>query len=435
MTKGHWTSNAVAENYVNRERDFEHPDIIGQRAWYLTEARKIERDLGFSTSNFTVIPESLFEQVGIDLPESFHDSLPQEGKDFRSVNSRLVDYFAQKLHPHIVELEQFASPLAGQDIIVRPSPLDEGNRMDLSFAGVFKGYMPLRPGLGRTEHLLYGTAAMLAGRFTDYSGYYHTRHDIQSRRKVGAILMEPFFNLQTESPLLHGTAYVLDDHIRNEYNVTPEPGMIQRDSDLIVERGRERWYSKSDVSLEASLDFPDRITTALKGLRDYFKHPLDVEYLVDPKGDLYIVQLRPISERHLNNWKALPQIDEAGLPHRTAIINSIGGIEGRVVDLRDSTNDIGAIDSNSILVINHERIQTGMDTETLCKLMAQYSPSNLRVIIDHGDKRARDHLQYAVAEDPSIDFLVQTSDPSITQSLRHGEEMKIISNGIECDLQ
>lgn len=424
----------MAETYVNPERSFEHPDLIGQRAWYLNEARKVEQDLGFSTSNFTIVPEGFFDQIDIELPESFHTSVPQAKMGFRSVNPRVVDYFAQQLQPHLAELESFAGSLAGQDIIVRPSPLDEHNRKDLSFAGVFKGYMPLKPGLSRADHLLYGTAAMLAGRFTDYSEYYYARHSIKSSRKVSAILMEPFFNLQTESPLLHGTAYVLGDHIRNEYNVTPEPGAIQRDSDLIVDRDGERWYSKSDLSLESSLDFPDRITTALKGLRDHFNHPLDVEYLVDQRGDLYVVQLRPISESHLNNWQALGWVDETDIPHRTAILNSIGSMEGRVVDLRDSVNDISSIDPSNILVINHEMAQAGMDTETLCKLMAKHNPAGLKVIIDHGEKRARDHLQYAVAEDPSIGFLVQTSDPSITQSLRHDQEMGITSDGIECSL-
>lgn len=406
----------------------------GQRAWFLEKARNIEADLGFSTSNFTVVSPSSFESDGIDVVSEAHEIARgytyQQGIDMRNPHPELIESYAKQLAPHLGALLRYAKPLGGTPIIVRPSPMDESLRPELSFAGAYKGYMPLQP-KSREDHLITGTAAMLAGRFTPYGNTYYRRHEIPGDRSVGAIYMEPFMELGKDVPLFYGTAYIAGDHIRNEYNVAPIPGKPQRSARLMVERDGQRWHEHSDQSAEDAHNFTERMDYALKGLQEHFGMPLDVEYLVDPKGDLYVVQIRPISARHLANWNNLQPTDEAAISHRSAVINSVGTIAGTVVDLRAGVTqvDIDKLPGN-ITVINHEAHEGGIDSQTLFRLAAQHDLKDLQVVVDHGDSRLRDHLQYALGEDPGVTFLAQTTDPLVRTSLHNNEHAVITSNGI-----
>jgi hypothetical protein len=410
---------------------------IGQRAWYLQEARKLETELGFSTSNFTVIPQSFFEDidvdgVGFDVQATVDAVNRSEDIGFRATHPELTDYFTQRLAPHLSTLQKFTDQLGGKEVIVRPSPLDEYERGDLSFAGAYKGYMPAQ-NRGRDEHLVLGTAEMLAGRFTKYGNYYYARHGIDTARKVGAICMEPFFDLLKDTPMFHGTAYIVGDHIRNEYNVAPGAGQSQRQPRLVVERGGHVWSDEQDA--ETTIDFNSRVSRVLRGLQTHFETPLDVEYLFDQRGDLYVVQLRKVSEKHLANWSAALAIDEENLPHRSAIINSVGDAMGKVIDLRSSLRgaDLENLDQG-IIVLDHEPTGDGLHSQALFKLTKEQNLSGLRVVIDHGALRPRDHLQYALGEDPGIDFLLQTTDPAVTRQLQHDKQVQIVSNGVTASI-
>lgn len=410
----------------------------GQRAWFLEEARTIEDDLGFSTSNFTVVPSTFFEDIGIGAYPSNGvaaiELANQHATDMRSPYPELIHHYTEQLTPHFRTLLEHIQPLDGTPIIARPSPMDESQRPDLSFAGAYRGYMPLQP-RSREDHLVVGTAAMLAGRFTPYGDTYYERHEIPGDRAVGAIYMEPFMELGKDIPLFYGTAYIADDHIRNEYNVTPIPGKPQRGARLMVERSGQRWHEHNDQSEENVYQFTERIDYALKGLQEHFGMPLDIEYLVDPKGDLYVVQIRPISARHLASWNSLPLVDEAAISHRSAIINSIGTVAGKVVDLRSDITHVPVDElPGNITVINHEVREGGVSSQELFRLVTQHNLRDLQVVIDHGDTRLRDHLQYALGEDPGITFLAQTTNPAVRDSLRNNENISVASNGITVEV-
>lgn len=241
----------------------------------------------------------------------------------------------------------------------------------------------------------------------------------------------PLFELGKDIPQFYGTAYIAGDHIRNEYHIAPPPDQPQRDPHITVQRGGQIWHSKVDQQVEDSVDFTGRLHRVLDGLQAHFKAPLDVEYIVDPHGDLYVVQLRKISDPHLANWNKIPLINESGIEHRSAIINTIGITEGHVIDLRSSTSGVKMEDLNKgILVINHEPNGQGMDSRTLFEMLRYHNIEGLRIVVDHGDSRLRDHLQYAIAEDPGTDFILQTTDPNLTQKLRHRDYIRITSDGI-----
>lgn len=411
------------------------PEVaIGNRAWFLEQARHLETQLGFSTSNFTVLPARYFEDIGID---NFADSeaivaAVDQATDigFREAHPDVIEHFAHRLLPHLDSLRAHVEPLGGSQIIVRPSPLDELGRPELSFAGAYKGYMPLAS-KDRDEHLLFGTAAMLAGRYTKYGNYYHSRHGIEGTRAVGAIFMEPFFDLGKDVPAFYGTAYIAGDHMRNEYHVAPSPNEAQREPKLTVERGGNVWHESADMSAESAFNFTDRMSYLLNGLQDHFQAPLDVEYIMDHRGDLYVVQIREISSKHLDNWRETPAIDEAGALHRSAVLDSVGLVQGRVTDLRAGVDRLDMAKLNdSILVINHEPNGRGVHSQQLLQLAHVHNLQGIKVVVDHGESRLRDHLQYALVEDPGIDFVVQTTDPSVTRRLRDGEDVTLSSNGI-----
>jgi hypothetical protein len=423
---------SAAENGVDISR-------VGQRAWHMDQARKLESRLGFSTSNFVISSSQLFEEMFIDdgnfdVREAIR-FVDESSTGFRSPHPDVVTYFEEKVLPYKADLRAITESLNGERVIVRASPIDEASRSELSFAGVYKGYMPLGSHT-REDDLITGTATMLAGRFTKHGNAYYERHGIRGDRKVGALFMEPFFDLVHDTPLFYGTAYVVDGHIRNEYHIKPPADQPQRDPRLMVKRANNVWHDEADQTVENSIDFDERMIHVLEGLNAHFRTSLDVEYIIDPKGDIYVVQLRKLSARHADRWTSLPHIEEGALRHNSAIINSIGKTAGKIIDLREDASNVDAQDyDKGIIVINHEPTLNGLDSERLFVIASQQKLSNLRVIVDHGTSRRRDHLQFALAEDPGIDFIVQTTDTNVTHKLSDNELVEVSSNGIVANVK
>jgi hypothetical protein len=200
-----------------------------------------------------------------------------------------------------------------------------------------------------------------------------------------------------------------------------------------VQRNSRTWLPDNDVELETSLNFFSRTEVALHGLQEHFNKPLDVEYLVDPRGDLYVVQLREISERHKRHWEALPELEENNVAHRTAILNSMGSITGRVVDLR-AASEIPDIQPKDIIVLRHESREGYVDAPSFCLKALQRNLTGIRLVIDHSPSRLRDHLQYAIVEDPGVDFIVQTSDQGLLRHLKHDEQLTLHSDGLSAQI-
>ena len=405
----------------------ERGEDFGNRGETLTSLLNLEGALGFSASNFVTVPHKLFSDINVDsssLPETDHSG-------FRMVDPLITERYAEKVAPHINEISELLTGIEGEPIIVRPSPLDDNLRPDLSFAGAYKGYMPLEEKT-REEHILWGTASMLAGRHTEYADYYNYRHSIHGRRQTAAIYMQPFFELGKDIPVFYGTGYIAGGHIRNEYHVLPDPNEQQRDPKLTVIRNGQVTEGCDDQSIEKEYDFTPRVSHLLKGLQENFGRSLDVEYIVDPKGDLYVVQMRNISNKHLTNWGRVKDTPEPQTDYRSAIVNTVGEISGEVIDLRQDENDDRLEQSpKGIVVINYESDGvTGTDAADFLKRITAKDLHSLNVVVDHGRSRLRDHLQYAMVEDPGIDFIVQTHDPEITETLVDGERVTISSDGV-----
>jgi hypothetical protein len=407
------------------------------RAWYLNEARGLESDLDFSTTNFVSIPWQVFNTLqgefatGLDTRSAINlvdqsASLPKRG-----VHPDIVDYYASRLGDIMPAVKAWTQSLEGDAVIVRPSPLDEHTYSGLSFAGVYKSYMPRPVQQSKAENLLLGTASVLAGRFTQYGNSYYNRQGINTDRLAGIMYMQPFFDMSKDAPLFHGTAYVAGRLIRNEYVISPSLDQPQRDPRLMTRWNGDVHLHAEGHSAEDAVDFSPRMTKLLDGLHTHFKAPLDVEYLIDEAGRIFVVQIRRISEKHVANWERSANSSDMDSVQDSAIVNTVGTVEGKVVDLRHSVSEVDLTrQSGAILVINHENTTGGMHTQTLLDTIRVQRPQGLKIVVDHGEKRVRDHLQYAVVEDPSIDFVLQTSDRKFMSGLTDRRPVRIESNGL-----
>jgi hypothetical protein len=412
---------------------------IGMRAWYLSEARGLEAQLGFSTSNFVTLPWEVFDDAlgspgdRLDTATAVQmvDSTPLAK---RGVHPDIVAHYADRVRPVVSSILTATAELDGNVIISRSSPFDEHARPDLSFAGVYKSSMPRHNGLTKEEALHIGTANVLAGRFTQYGNGYYERHGMHTDRHTGIMYMQPFYDVTKDAPLIHGTAYVAGGLIRNEYLIAPPPDRPQRDPRIMVRWGAETQLTAPDQSVEHDLDFAPRMTKVLDGLHAHFNAPLDVEYLLDTAGNMYVVQIRQISARHMANWIMSSQVTDEFTPQDSGIVNTVAAVEGHVIDLRhrDRRLDLQeAAQNGAVLVVSHEEKGPGMHTQKLLDTIREQRPtSGLQVVIEHEPERLRDHLQYAMVEDPHIQFALQTTDPKVTAELRDGAQVRIESNGL-----
>lgn len=405
---------------------------VGMRAWYLSESKKVEQVLGFQTPEYLAVPWTVFtrqadveKQFGIP----FIDGASAIGK--REAHPEIVDFFIQNITDVTNEIEASLQARQWDTVLVRPSALDEYTYPNLSFAGVYKSDVPNRRQLDATDQLLRGTAQMLAGRYTKYGNCYYDRHQLKTERLVGVLYMKPFFDPIHKVPLLHGTGFVMNQYIRSEYMVAPVLGETQREPRLLVRWNEDVRLSAQERSREDSVQFSERLCALLDGLQAHFREPLDVEYLFDAEGTILIVQIRRLSQRHIANWEKAGHFNEELFEHSSAIVDSVGQIEGQILDLR-STNRPMHLDevAERILVVNHEPTNIGTSTESLLDQIRGSEVNNLRVVVDHGNSRMRDHLQYALVEDPALGFVVQTADPSFLSVLSDGQKVIISSTGV-----
>jgi len=410
---------------------------IGMRAWYLNEAQTLETALGFSTSQFVTVPWEVFDEAlgtsGERLATAEAIAMADAARlPKRGVHPEIVNHYAERLRPVVSKLLTATSDLEGNVIISRSSPLDEHARPDLSFAGVYKSHMPRATELTKEQALHAGTANVLAGRFTQYGNGYYERHGIHTDRHTGVMYMQPFYDVTKDAPLVHGTAYVAGSLIRNEYLIAPPPDRPQRDPRIMVRWGGETQLTAPDQSVENDLDFANRMTKVLDGLQEHFNAPLDVEYLLDKDGNMYVVQIRQISARHMANWVVSSQVTDEFTPQESGIVNTVASVEGRVIDLRHHGRAIDLQEAaGAVLLIRHEEKGPGMHTQRLLDTIREQNPTTgLQVVVEHEPERLRDHLQYAMVEDPHIAFALQTNDPKVTAELRNGAEVRIESNGL-----
>src|ERR1700704_2794687 len=103
---------------------------VGMRAWYLTEAKTLEAELGFSTSDFVTVPWRVFDEALSATSESLDTATAVAMADGaqltkREVHPAIVAHYAERIRPIISKIMSATTNLTGNVIISRSSPLDE----------------------------------------------------------------------------------------------------------------------------------------------------------------------------------------------------------------------------------------------------------------------------------------------------------------------
>ncbi len=285
-----------------------------------------------------------------------------------------------------------------EPIFVRPCPVDEFYYPHLSFAGVYKSYKPTR-GKNLSEHLYDGILRVLLGRYSKYADYYYHRHDINLKRHLSIM-----FTPQITDASMYGTAYVYKGKCIYELFDTPL-AMYMNDPLRVADSGIKQ-------GLEG------RIAQCMIEAEQIIGVPVDIEFVLNRREQIYITQVRPISRAHLTQWAKLEDETWAmavKVGTSSNVLNSIGQTEGVALDLRNRTlqPEDTELMERQICIINHKP-GTGTCSEDVLYWLDKFKLSNIRLIVDHGDTRMNNHLQYIMMEDPGISFIVNTvSVPSI----------------------
>jgi hypothetical protein len=285
------------------------------------------------------------------------------------------------------------SALPSDRIFVRAQPLDEGAYTKLSFAGVYQSYSPLRR-KAREQNLIDGVVKVLLGRYSDYSNYYYSRHEILSSRPVDLM-----FSSMVEDTALFGTAYVYHDKCLLEYFDTPLSIFLQDPARICAHRN------------SALSGFEAKLVGTMFGVAAVLDVPVDIEFLANRKEEIFVSQVRPIAQSHLRNWERVASATWRQALDTTPpsnVINSVGTIEGKVVDLREREPNLRDFDEvrGRIYVVSHLDALRGTTSLALLQFIARHSLDGLALLVDHGKARRNDHLQYIMFEDPGISFLV-----------------------------
>lgn len=287
--------------------------------------------------------------------------------------------------------------LPSDRIFVRAQPLDERSRPELSFAGVYQSYSPLRR-TARERNLVGGVVKVLRGRYGDYSDYYYSRHEIRSDRPVDIM-----FSSMVEDTTLFGTAYVYHDKCLLEYFDTPLSIFLHDPARICARR---------DSALGG---FEAKLVGSMFGVADVVGVPADIEFIADRKEEIFVSQVRPISRAHLRNWGRVADATwrrALGSAPPSNVVNSVGAVEGKVIDLREREPDSRDFDevSGRIYVVSHHDAPRGTTSFAFLQFIARHGLGGLALMVDHGRARRNDHLQYIMFEDPGISFLVNAAD-------------------------
>lgn len=338
------------------------------------------------------------------------------------IPSQHISTMAQKLDAVPEERKQwvrsaafeFASRASRFDepqLFVRAQPLDEAAAPHLSFAGVYKSFVPIS-GITAVENISLGLMKVLGGRCSPYADYYYERHAINGHRDID-IMISPF----TDEGVGFGTGYSNGHNVLFEFFDTALSVTLHRPN---------RHCGYGGTALERKIA---RILTAIAEL---LKFPVDVEYLITRNEEVVVSQVRPISQAHLALWEKLDDKHWREAEGHTATIlpNSTGNFSGTIIDLRCSKlvkDDL--LRSEALFLINHHDVGHGESSLSFLHQALAHDLSDMKVLVDHGRTIVCDHLAYAMREDPGISFLAHL-DRVPSQSLS-GQTLRINSNGFD----
>lgn len=392
---------------------------FSSRSRNLDNARNIIDTVdGASIPQYAELPYSTFASVE-PFPEDVLNETPRP--DFNKPPSEAVDHYYSELNERELteRIKNYVGPiLDNAPVIIRCAPIVPNERAHLSFAGTYPSFVP-KPFPQSMESVDIAVASVLAGKHTRYAEYYHRRHEIPARR-LGVLAMELVNN-----PAIHGTVYSMDHNVRSEHVFDPSLGEEQFGAYHFAKDKFGDTGSADSDEFCSEINFVGRLTDITRKLEDSFGHAIDMEYLVDKEGTIHIVQIRGMSRDHISNWKKYytqsPQ-DIAITPdvERRAIINSVGKFQGQAVTYNNERPL--RIADNGIQLIDHE-----LSCNFLERLNKESFSAKSDVIISHGADRIRDHLQYAILEDPAVSNLAHIDSNEAVISA--GREVNVYSNG------
>jgi hypothetical protein len=367
-------------------------NLYSIRLHILDTLKKRIKDFCFLIPDYYVINHS-------EIPQNFNDlEIVKWAKD--NVNQLIDNKFFSNTN----------------QIFVRPCPLDESKYKHLSFAGVYESYKPYKQ-KNTKENVIDGIIKVMSGRNNEFSKYYYTKHTLSENKKVSLM-----FSNALENACMFGTAYVFKGKCLIEYFDTPL-SIFRNDPIRIV--------ADSNSNL---VGINKKVRDNIIEVENFIGVPLDIEFLIDRNEKLYISEVRPISKVHLKNWKAITSNTWESYVNTVPpsnVLNSIGTWSGRIVDLRRRMCNAEDFDDteNKIYLINHSSInQKGTTTLFLLNILTKYNGKNINLIIDHGNRRKNDHLQYITFEDPSLNNIINGNFNSF---ITDNSTRTIVSNGFE----
>jgi hypothetical protein len=353
----------------------------------------------------------ILDELGLSPPPHIH----VEWKDLTAATE------GERASERLI-LEAMQNAVLGDQVFVQAAPHDESRRADLSFAGCFKTYHPRRARSG-TQNMLAGLRAVLSGRSNRYCDLYYDRHGIGGDRIIDVKIASLVPRVQKI-----GTGYALSDRaLVQTYDsyvslYTNDPARL-----CWIDGQRPTYGDESEITLAESLS---EVSSVLG-------QPLDVEFVTDAEGRVFVSQVRPISVAHRLRFAAIHEdVWQAKLtsPPGSVIPGSVGRFDGVPVDLRArAPQETDLSPKAPIYVIRHsaQAEHSGVSALDFMDWANRMRPKGFGLIIDHGAYRQNDHLDYILGEDPDARFVIAAT--SLPPDLS-GATVTVTCDGFDADV-
>lgn len=409
-------------------------ELYGRRSVSLAKLAAMSDEYGFFIPAFGVLPISFSNEVNTLYGEKRPSP---EIRHFLSQDPARLEFCKDILPQYMDKFLEYAMAIdpTGKPIIRGSSSEEEYN--GLSFAGVCHSSIP-KKNYSAIENIFHGVSKVIAGSFSHYADYYFSHHNIpQCGRDVALIFMEMINN-----PVVHATAYVYPEEIDIRYFLNPTVGAVysggyEMNIDLMknikaqlkneAHFFEKEWLKAIEIFKDLCHTFYGKVT------------PLDIEFLISGEAKHYkiqIVQVRPISEPHLTNYRNSTENDmitsdeDFFLVPASHLYHSIGKVRGTIVKLNRGANENivqWAINnfSNPIFIVPHN---LGEGSFEFLRSLPITPMDPVSVLITHPDCRTHDHLQYSVYEDRRLRVVIHCSN-AIDNWVGDECEVEICSTG------
>lgn len=334
--------------------------------------------------------------------------IPYTAYEMIDNHKELSSFLYRQIRAHFGNLE---------NVLIHSCPVDEKMREDLSFAGTYSSYKPRRR-LSLEENVELAIQKLFVKSGTNYTDYYYLSHGINTKRQFSLFISKP-----VDNAAMYGTAYCCKGNCMVSYFDTPLS--IYKNDPVRFCSFQKRQNNKYEKNL----------IHLLREIETFLRCPIDVEFIISRDEKIWVTEVRPISQAHLTNWSSL---DEKEMKYieakhvKSNVLNRVGEFTGKAIDLRKITKEeLRITNSNDIYVINHHS-KNMIDTISFLKYIVTNDLTEINLLVDHGEERIDDHLQYITYEEKRINCLFHVT----TNELKNLEQnnMKIKCNHFEIDI-